>query len=414
MFGAWGGALLCLAGTTLGSVLVLLLVRRFGGRFVYAFYPKEKIDALPILRNPKKRNLLTLVLFLPRHAQGSADLRHRADGHEHPLLPCPDDSGTVPVRHYVHGRRKCRRGKEIPLGSGCFPCDSRHQSGRTVPVQPDRQAPCAGVCRGCGTSPTAARVPPVTSPRPLFPAQERPDALIGKSGQCRRSGAPDKKRHPLPLGTEGVFSVSESPGRHSADRRVLLDIQNLLAVVETALLADVMGLDHLAALRVGALHRPTAVSLVLLERLESLRALETLHFGTAILTPPLWAIRVHARVLPPCPYVYLSPLAGIIQRKANPESNGNRLRQLFSASSSSSKRSAASGAQRGSTSRVTQPQAPSRNGFPHTGHSPGQSSCTADASERRGSVPRARHRPRPASRRSARDTRPRPPPAVPR
>ena len=64
VFGAWGGALLCLAGTTLGSVLVLLLVRRFGGRFVYAFYPKEKIDALPILRNPKKRNLLTLVLFL--------------------------------------------------------------------------------------------------------------------------------------------------------------------------------------------------------------------------------------------------------------------------------------------------------------------------------------------------------------
>ena len=56
--------MLCLAGTTLGSVLVLLLVRRFGGRFVYAFYPKEKIDALPILRNPKKRNLLTLVLFL--------------------------------------------------------------------------------------------------------------------------------------------------------------------------------------------------------------------------------------------------------------------------------------------------------------------------------------------------------------
>ena len=53
VFGAWGGALLCLAGTTLGSVLVLLLVRRFGGRFVYAFYPKEKIDALP-----------TLVLFL--------------------------------------------------------------------------------------------------------------------------------------------------------------------------------------------------------------------------------------------------------------------------------------------------------------------------------------------------------------
>ena len=214
VFGAWGGALLCLAGTTLGSVLVLL--RSVRVRLLPQGEDRRSADSA---QSEKTEPFDAGAVPAPRHAQGPADLRHRADGHEHPLLPCPDDGGTVPVRHYVHGRRKCRRGKEIPLGSGCFPCDSRHQFGRTVPVQPDRQAPCAGVCRGCGTSPTAARVPPVTSPRPLFPAQERPDALIGKSGQCRRSGAPDKKRHPLPFGTEGVFSVSESPGRHSADRQ---------------------------------------------------------------------------------------------------------------------------------------------------------------------------------------------------
>ena len=64
VFGSWGGAILCLTGTVLGSILVLLLVRRLGSRFVYVFYPKEKIDSLPILRDPRKRNVLTFFLFL--------------------------------------------------------------------------------------------------------------------------------------------------------------------------------------------------------------------------------------------------------------------------------------------------------------------------------------------------------------
>lgn len=64
VFGAWGGALLALVGTVLGSVCVLFLVRRFGSRFVYAFYPQEKIESLPILNDPKKRNVLTFFLFL--------------------------------------------------------------------------------------------------------------------------------------------------------------------------------------------------------------------------------------------------------------------------------------------------------------------------------------------------------------
>lgn len=63
-FGAVWGTVLCVMGTILGSVAVILLVRRFGRKFVYAFYPKEKLDQLPILRDPKKRNTLVLVLFL--------------------------------------------------------------------------------------------------------------------------------------------------------------------------------------------------------------------------------------------------------------------------------------------------------------------------------------------------------------
>ena len=63
VFGSWGGSLLCLAGIVLGSSITILLVRRFGAKFVYVFYPKEKIDSLPLLNEPSKRNLLTFVLF---------------------------------------------------------------------------------------------------------------------------------------------------------------------------------------------------------------------------------------------------------------------------------------------------------------------------------------------------------------
>ena len=64
IFGGVWGSIICLAGIVLGSCVTILLVRRFGRKFVYAFYPKEKLDALPILNSPKKRNILTFILFL--------------------------------------------------------------------------------------------------------------------------------------------------------------------------------------------------------------------------------------------------------------------------------------------------------------------------------------------------------------
>ena len=63
-FGSWVGSLLCLGGIVLGSCTTILLVRFWGSRFVYAFYPKEKIDALPIMNDPPKRNILTFILFV--------------------------------------------------------------------------------------------------------------------------------------------------------------------------------------------------------------------------------------------------------------------------------------------------------------------------------------------------------------
>ena len=64
VFGSWMGAFLCLIGIVLGSCTTILLVRKLGARLVYAFYPKEKIDSLPIINDPPKRNLLTFVLFV--------------------------------------------------------------------------------------------------------------------------------------------------------------------------------------------------------------------------------------------------------------------------------------------------------------------------------------------------------------
>lgn len=63
MFGSFWGSLLCLGGIVLGSCITILLVRRFGRKFVYVFYPKEKLDSLPVLNHPAKRNFLTFIIF---------------------------------------------------------------------------------------------------------------------------------------------------------------------------------------------------------------------------------------------------------------------------------------------------------------------------------------------------------------
>lgn len=63
-YGGWLGALICIVGTTLGSVCAIFLARRFGRRLVESLYPRDKIDALPIINAPKKRNIMTFVLFL--------------------------------------------------------------------------------------------------------------------------------------------------------------------------------------------------------------------------------------------------------------------------------------------------------------------------------------------------------------
>lgn len=65
-FGAWEGTVLCIIATTLGGVLVFLLVKKFGIRLAELFFPMGKIRSLWFLRTEKRRNLITfLVFFIP-------------------------------------------------------------------------------------------------------------------------------------------------------------------------------------------------------------------------------------------------------------------------------------------------------------------------------------------------------------
>lgn len=63
-FGALWGTLICLIAATLGSLLVFVLVRRFGTRLVEVFFSLEKLQKVRFLQDSPKRNVLFLVVFM--------------------------------------------------------------------------------------------------------------------------------------------------------------------------------------------------------------------------------------------------------------------------------------------------------------------------------------------------------------
>lgn len=63
-FGAWEGTLLCILGAFLGSVMVFLLVRRFGARVVEVFFPLEKLQSLRFLQNERRLTVWVFLIFL--------------------------------------------------------------------------------------------------------------------------------------------------------------------------------------------------------------------------------------------------------------------------------------------------------------------------------------------------------------
>ena len=63
-FGAVEGTLLCLAGSTAGSMLIFFFVRRFGVKAVEIFFPPEKIRSLRFLHSARRRNALVFLLMV--------------------------------------------------------------------------------------------------------------------------------------------------------------------------------------------------------------------------------------------------------------------------------------------------------------------------------------------------------------
>lgn len=63
-FGTIEGSLLCILGAVIGSVIIFLLVRKFGIKLVELFFSKEKIDSLKFLQNTKKLTLIFFIIML--------------------------------------------------------------------------------------------------------------------------------------------------------------------------------------------------------------------------------------------------------------------------------------------------------------------------------------------------------------
>ncbi len=63
MYGTVGGLLVSLLGCAIGSVLVFALVRKFGQPIFEFFFDKKYIDRFSFLKNSKKLELLTFILF---------------------------------------------------------------------------------------------------------------------------------------------------------------------------------------------------------------------------------------------------------------------------------------------------------------------------------------------------------------
>ncbi|MDO4501284.1 MAG: VTT domain-containing protein [Erysipelotrichaceae bacterium] len=63
-FGTVKGTILCLLSESIASILVVLLVRKYGRKFVNYFFEKSQIDKLKFLKNNKSRTLLFAIIFI--------------------------------------------------------------------------------------------------------------------------------------------------------------------------------------------------------------------------------------------------------------------------------------------------------------------------------------------------------------
>lgn len=64
LFGAWKGTLICLLGGLVGTLVVTVLVRALGMRFVRLFFSAEQLEGVSWLRDSARFELLMLLVFL--------------------------------------------------------------------------------------------------------------------------------------------------------------------------------------------------------------------------------------------------------------------------------------------------------------------------------------------------------------
>lgn len=63
-FGAAEGTILSVVGTTLGSILVFLLVRRWGLRYVLLFFTREQLASAKFMHDEKRLYLIAFIAFI--------------------------------------------------------------------------------------------------------------------------------------------------------------------------------------------------------------------------------------------------------------------------------------------------------------------------------------------------------------
>lgn len=64
VFGTFKGTVLCITAASIGSIIVLLLVRRFGKVILEIYFDKEKIENLSFLQSSEKKIIIFLILFI--------------------------------------------------------------------------------------------------------------------------------------------------------------------------------------------------------------------------------------------------------------------------------------------------------------------------------------------------------------
>ncbi|MDF2567092.1 MAG: associated Golgi protein-like protein [Oscillospiraceae bacterium] len=64
IYGTWGGLLLCLLGSLIGSIVIFFMVKLLGSSFVNAIIPEEKFSKFKFLHDSQRLELVVFILFI--------------------------------------------------------------------------------------------------------------------------------------------------------------------------------------------------------------------------------------------------------------------------------------------------------------------------------------------------------------